>query len=347
MARTFTKNANNLLTLSGSLGSLLQGAPQVSVAALVNPTSFTGAAGANRVLQLVIDAGSAGIILNVGTTGGTTVGHARVASRSQVSDAIQITSASQNENFTVGSYQLLGAAMRYGDPEQRIYRNGTAESTTPSAFGSAIYVQGIPTAADRIGTQTGTVTIGNSWDGLIEYVALWTTDIATAGFNALATGTHPTTVVPASLVFCMVLGYETPDQDLAGSGITSMITGSLPFVEGPTGLPGTAPTITSPLTATGTVGQPFTYTITATDTLPITYEALNLPAWLSINDGVLNGTPPAAGQDTVQISASNSTGSDQENLVITIVAGAPPVFTDEVFSADIFTLSDGSRIFVE
>ena len=42
------------------------------------------------------------------------------------------------------------------------------------------------------------------------------------------------------------------------------------------------PVITSALTASGTYGQPFSYTITATNQ-PDDFDALSLPAGLSIN----------------------------------------------------------------
>ena len=53
------------------------------------------------------------------------------------------------------------------------------------------------------------------------------------------------------------------------------------------------PTITSAATASGRQGAPFSYTITATGTLPITFGAQGLPAGLSLNptNGVISGIP--------------------------------------------------------
>jgi hypothetical protein len=85
---------------------------------------------------------------------------------------------------------------------------------------------------------------------------------------------------------------------------------------------GIAPIITnSPLTATGTVGQPYGFTITASG-LPTSYTASPLPPGLSIvaATGVITGTPTAAGTTTVLLGATNATGTGTAALTITIVA---------------------------
>jgi len=81
-----------------------------------------------------------------------------------------------------------------------------------------------------------------------------------------------------------------------------------------------APVITSPNTQSGTVGQSFTYTITANNS-PSSFGATGLPANLSVNSatGVIDGTPTAAGTTTVTISASNSVGVGSTNLTISIL----------------------------
>jgi fibronectin type 3 domain-containing protein len=90
---------------------------------------------------------------------------------------------------------------------------------------------------------------------------------------------------------------------------------------------GLTPTITSPLTATGTVGTAFTYQIAATQN-PTSYGATGLPAGLSLNttSGAITGTPTTAGSSTVTITATNANGAGSANLTITIGAAptAPP-----------------------
>jgi hypothetical protein len=89
-----------------------------------------------------------------------------------------------------------------------------------------------------------------------------------------------------------------------------------------------APVITSSLTANGTVGTVFSYSIVATNS-PTSYSATGLPAGLSINTstGVISGTPTAAGTTNVTIAATNGSGTDTQTLVITISLPAIPVIT--------------------
>lgn len=80
------------------------------------------------------------------------------------------------------------------------------------------------------------------------------------------------------------------------------------------------PVITSTNTASGTVGQTFTYTITAMNS-PTSFGATGLPFGLSVisSNGIISGTPTAAGTTTATISASNSVGVGSTNLTITIL----------------------------
>ena len=82
----------------------------------------------------------------------------------------------------------------------------------------------------------------------------------------------------------------------------------------------TTTAITSALTASGVVGQPFSYTLTASGTAPVTLTATNLPAWASFNaaTGVLSGTPTADGTFNVALGSSNAAGSDSKTLVLTV-----------------------------
>lgn len=95
----------------------------------------------------------------------------------------------------------------------------------------------------------------------------------------------------------------------------------------------TVPVITSPLTAPGTVGQPFIYVLTATgDEVVLEADSLDLPAGLTFDPDLVQiaGTPTVDGVSNVDLSATNPAGADNEVLVITI---APePVATPEITS---------------
>ncbi|HMG81657.1 MAG TPA: putative Ig domain-containing protein, partial [Ferruginibacter sp.] len=97
-----------------------------------------------------------------------------------------------------------------------------------------------------------------------------------------------------------------------------------------------APVVTSN-TATATVGTAFTYTISATNA-PTGYTATPLPAGLSFNTttGVLSGTPTTVGTTTVNISATNSSGTGNGTAVIT-VNPAKPVITSNTATGTVGT----------
>ena len=87
--------------------------------------------------------------------------------------------------------------------------------------------------------------------------------------------------------------------------------------------PPITPTVSSPLTASATVGVVMsTYTITAANT-PTSYSATGLPAGLSVDtsNGQITGTPTAAGTVSTTIKATNSAGTGSATLVFTIAAG--------------------------
>jgi hypothetical protein len=85
------------------------------------------------------------------------------------------------------------------------------------------------------------------------------------------------------------------------------------------------PVISSALTATATVGQSFSYTITANNS-PTSFAATNLPAGLSVNgaSGLISGTPAQAGTFPVAVAASNSSGSGFSALTLTVNATLAP-----------------------
>ncbi len=83
----------------------------------------------------------------------------------------------------------------------------------------------------------------------------------------------------------------------------------------------TTPVITSPLSITRLDGESINYTITASN-FPETFAASNLPQGISLNTstGVLSGVLNDIGTTNISISASNSAGTDTENLMLTVNA---------------------------
>jgi hypothetical protein len=85
----------------------------------------------------------------------------------------------------------------------------------------------------------------------------------------------------------------------------------------------TPPTITSALTANGTVGQAFSYTITASGTTPITFGASGLPAGLSRSGATISGTPTTAGTNNITLTAVNAYGGATNTLALRILPVNP------------------------
>jgi hypothetical protein len=79
------------------------------------------------------------------------------------------------------------------------------------------------------------------------------------------------------------------------------------------------PVITSAAGISGRVGTAFSFTVTATNS-PTSYAATGLPPELSINPstGAITGTPTAAGNYTVGLTATNASGQVTQLLGITI-----------------------------
>jgi len=94
------------------------------------------------------------------------------------------------------------------------------------------------------------------------------------------------------------------------------------------------PVLTGPASAAGTVGLPFSYTITATNT-PTSYNATGLPGGLSIDTGtgVISGIPTTTGEFNTTISATNATGPGNATLSISVSPSGGVVLYQTDFSA--------------
>ena len=106
------------------------------------------------------------------------------------------------------------------------------------------------------------------------------------------------------------------------------------------------PLITSTNSYTGTVGVSFSNTVTATGSTPITFGASSLPAGLSIStNGVITGTPNAAGTNVATLTASNAYGVTNQSTTFVIGKGTPVVSSWPTASSIIYGQALSSSVF--
>jgi hypothetical protein len=185
------------------------------------------------------------------------------------------------------AFCVYGASVASNAPPV-ITSSTTANGTAGQAFNYQIAASGSPTSYNATGLPAGLSV--NTASGLIS-------------------GT-PTATGSSSVTISAVNVYGSGQATLALT----------------IGASGTAPVITSSTTANGTVGQSFTYQITASGS-PTSYNATGLPAGLSVNtsSGLISGTPVTNGITAVTIKAVNSYGPGSATLNITInTAGSAP-----------------------
>jgi len=139
--------------------------------------------------------------------------------------------------------------------------------------------------------------------------------VATLAFTIAGSTTDTSAAVQVSNGDAVSLGGSAIPTSATGNTMTLNISQS-------------SPVINSAATATGKVGTAFSYQITATNS-PTSYGATGLPAGLSVNtsNGLISGTPTAAGSSTVALSATNSGGTGNATLSLTIApsASAPAI----------------------
>jgi hypothetical protein len=179
------------------------------------------------------------------------------------------------------------------------YYSSTMSNST--AAGLQIAIWDLVTAA--ISAQTGgadwyTLNIGNDYGASAMISFVQTNPTLPAANLAAVTGAGQDYVTLASNV---------PSTPIATS------TQTLPFTVY------AVPVVTSTGSATIPVGQPYSYTIAATNS-PTSYSASSLPSGLTVStsSGVISGTPTHTGTYTIPVSASNPGGSGSGTLTLNV-----------------------------
>jgi len=147
----------------------------------------------------------------------------------------------------------------------------------------------------------------------------------TLAFSSATAASGSANITPGgTITYAPAANYSGPDSFIVqvgdGHGGTANRTITV-TVNPPTG-------ITSSLSASGTNGSVFTYTITASNN-PTSFGASGLPGGLVVNtaNGVISGTPTVYGNFPVTISTTNATSFGSAILTLTILnSNIPPVF---------------------
>ncbi|WP_158098441.1 Ig-like domain-containing protein [Collinsella sp. An307] len=106
-----------------------------------------------------------------------------------------------------------------------------------------------------------------------------------------------------------------------------------------------APAITTESLPNGTVNEEYSQTLAATGSVTITWSLENggtLPAGLKLENGVISGTPTAAGTSAFTVTATNAYGSDSKQLSISIEAQTDVPVTGVSLNKTELTLTEGS-----
>lgn len=123
----------------------------------------------------------------------------------------------------------------------------------------------------------------------------------------------------------------------ASSGVNVAVNGSTRHAFVDLGGDSSAPSITSATSASGRVGQAFSYTISASG-VPTSFGASSLPPGLNIVSNVISGTPTQAGSYTVALSATNASGTGTATLRIDIssaLIGVPEITSNATAAGEV------------
>jgi len=187
--------------------------------------------------------------------------------------------------------------------------------------------------ASGVDSQALVISVGSG--SSVPVINSGTTAIATAGSSfayQITASNNPTgfeaTNLPSNLTFnpasAVISGTTTTSGtytiNLSASNVAGTGTAALSLVVNDgTGSGASTPVLTGTLIVTGTTGQPFSYTITATNS-PTSFNAVNLPTGLHIDTatGVISGTITSAGLYIVPINAINGSGTGSGALNVNI-----------------------------
>jgi hypothetical protein len=210
-----------------------------------------------------------------------------------------------------------------GAPTAAGTTTATLSATNASGTGTASLVFTVLPAVPMITSATGTS--GSSGSA---YSYQITANNSPTSFSA--TGLPPGfTINTATGLIAGTPTYQTTWTMTVGATNAGGTGSATVYLDVALGSPG----ITSSATASGQVGEPFSYQITGGNG-PTSFSASGLPSGLSVDagTGLITGSPGAAGTSVVTLGATNASGTGSMTLTLTITTPAAPVIASATTS---------------
>ncbi len=245
---------------------------------------------------------------------------------------------------TGGTAPVSIAITPIGTPAPGLTVNGATISgtlTTPGTYTYQVRVTGADSTGPTCATvQTFTITVlpnicvlaapiittSGSANGTVG--AAFTHDINVAGVHnePILTGNLPAGLTMTKINSALYRISGTPTTPgisqvtVSFDNECNIVATNISITVGGGSCPIAPPSITSGSTASGKVGDAFSYTVTASGGTPMTFNATNLPSGLTFNSttATISGTPTTAGTFDVALTAQNQCGVSNLGLRITI-----------------------------
>jgi sugar lactone lactonase YvrE len=244
----------------------------------------------------------------------------------EVTDTAGIHATTVNQKANSGTWMLLGtynfAAGAAGAAGGVIIKNDDTAAGTYVIADAVRFVLVKPRPPADLLATSGGPPLALSWDAVTGATGYTVRRAPAPGGpwtvlaqNLAATAYNDTTAAAGTVYYYTVAtvgaaaGEGVPGHPVAGASLS--------------------PVISSALTKSGAVGEPFSYQIVASHA-PDSFDAAELPPGLNINTatGLISGAPSQSGTFNVRLSATNAAGIGTATLVVTIAEELfPPVIT--------------------
>lgn len=317
--------------LSISSSGLITGTPTTAGNYTVNITTTNPTGnGVTQTLVIVINPSAVPVITApaspVALTTLTPASVQLIASNNPTSFAVSSGTLPAGTSLNTSTGLITGTPTTVASPVVVFTAANTAGTSATYSITFTVTALAVPSI-----TSAGTLTayVGEP----VSYTITSTPDATSWNATPLPSGlirSGPT--ISGIITMAMVDGIRLDATNAAGTGTKNLV---LTVLVRP-------PVITSPLTASGALGVPFSYQIGATNA-PTSYGATNLPPGLTVNTstGVISGTPSSGGSTSVTITAANAGGSVSATLVLTIVLPQKPLIDTSITGGKTITALTG------